>query len=214
MSGLTIEHIQTALAQTLPGKTAQYKKAPQPLPDGLRRDKPTDCRNAAVLLFLYPHTTRNSKQEWHILLTRRAEYPGVHSGQISLPGGRHEAGETFQTTALRETYEEVGVSPDTVNIIGQLSYLYTPPSNFCIYPYVGYADRRPDFQADTTEVAELIEPPLSLIRNPTIRHHESWIIHDGTSRNIPFFDIYGHKVWGATAMILSEFLTIIDLSKK
>ncbi|MDM8529993.1 CoA pyrophosphatase [Anaerolineales bacterium HSG25] len=211
MSDLTIEQIQSALAQKLPGRSAQHKMAPQPLPDMLSRwDKPTDCRNAAVLLLLYPHITRNSKQEWHILLTRRSEYPGVHSGQISFPGGRHEADETFQATALRETHEEVGVLPDTVTIIGQLSYLYTPPSNFCIYPYVGYVDQRPDFQTDMVEVAELIEPPLNLMQDPTIRRHEIRTFKDGVPRNIPYFDVYGHKVWGATAMMLSEFLTIIN----
>ncbi|MDM8528020.1 CoA pyrophosphatase [Anaerolineales bacterium HSG24] len=208
MSDLTIEQIQAALSQKLPGQSAQYKMAPQP--DILSRwDKPIDCRNAAVLLFLYPHITHNSKREWHIILIRRSEYMGLHRGQISFPGGQNEANETLQTTALREAHEEIGLLPEIVKIIGKLSCLYTPPSNFCIYPYIGYSDHRPDFQADTTEVAELIEPPLSLIQNPTIRQRELRTFHDGTPRHVPFFNIHGHKVWGATAMILNEFLTTI-----
>jgi 8-oxo-dGTP pyrophosphatase MutT (NUDIX family) len=145
----------------------------------------------------------------HLVLTRRPEYPGAHSGQISLPGGRREAGESLQTTALREANEEIGLIPTSVEVIGELSPLYTPPSNFCIYPFIAFSATRPTFQPDAKEVAELIELPLTLLFSPTIYKEEIWYFPDYGERRVPFFDIFGHQVWGATAMILNEFLTLL-----
>jgi 8-oxo-dGTP pyrophosphatase MutT (NUDIX family)/uncharacterized membrane protein len=198
-------------AGSLPGQAGQIKMAPEP-PAGRganRWDKPDNCREAGVLLLLYPHITNGHTPELHVLLTRRTEYPGVHSGQISFPGGRREGQESLQTTALREAMEEVGVLPATLEIIGQLSRLYTPPSNFCIYPFVGFSSTRSSFRLDPQEVAELIETPLSLLLNPTVRKEEIWNFEEYGQRRVPFFDIFGHKVWGATAMMLSEFLTLL-----
>lgn len=202
------------MQQPKPGRPAQSKMAPQPRPDGPNRwDKPNDCREAAVLLLLYPHTTNGYAPELHLVLTRRAEYPGAHSGQISLPGGRREGMETLQSTALRETREEVGVSPAVLELLGRLSPLYTPPSNFCIYPFVAASASRPLFRPDPVEVAELIETPLSLLLNPATRHEEIWNFPVYGPRRVPFFDVFGHKVWGATAMILNEFLTLLTGSQ-
>lgn len=170
----------------------------------------TLCQQAAVLLLFYPHTTY-SDSELHLVLTRRTEYPGVHSGQISLPGGRQEDGETLQATALREAHEEVGVSPQELQVIGKLSMLYTPPSNFCIQPFIAFSPARPEFELEAKEVAELIETPLSLLLNPKTRRQEIWHFPNYGDRRVPFYDIFGHKVWGATAMILSEFLTLLDM---
>jgi 8-oxo-dGTP pyrophosphatase MutT (NUDIX family) len=210
MSKLTIEQLRQALQKPLPGIIAQKKMAPRPLPKHLSRwTPPENHREAAVLLLLYPHITADNQQEWHIVLTRRHEYPGVHGGQISFPGGQREAGESLQTTALREAHEEVGTSPEEVDIVGSLSPLYTPPSNFCIHPYVGYCRSRPQFQPDPVEVAELIEPHLSLLQNPALRQQELWPFPDNLELQVPFFNVYGHKIWGATAMILNEFLMII-----
>ncbi len=161
------------------------------------------CREAGVLLLLYPHNS-GGESELHIVLIRRPEYPGVHSGQISLPGGRREGAESLQETALRETREEIGVKPDTVEVVGHLSSLYTSASNFCIYPFVAFRPTRPDFQPEPGEVAGLLELPLSLLFNPATRRTEVW-----NSRRIPFFDVFGFKVWGATAMILSECLMAV-----
>ncbi len=207
---LTIEDVRQALTIPLPGVDGQKKMAPQPRTGEIDRwAKPEDCREAGVLLLLYPYTTNGQAPELHLALIRRTEYPGVHSGQISLPGGRREGNESRQASALREAMEEVGVVPNRLEMIGQLSPLYTPPSNFCIYPYVAFSTTRPSFQLEPQEVAELLEPPLSLLMNPAIRREEMWYFERHGTRRVPFFDVDGHKVWGATAMILSEFLALL-----
>ncbi len=209
---VTIEVVQRALGVPLPGVAGQKKMAPQPRTDDVDRFvQPDDCWEAGVLLLLYPHklSADGDEPELHLVLTRRSEYPGVHSGQISFPGGRREGYESLQDTALRETMEEVGVSPETINVIGRLSSLYTPPSNFCIYPFVAFSPIRPGFRPDPQEVAELLEIPVSLLLNPTARKEEIWHFEKYGPRHIPFFDVYGHKVWGATAMVLSEFVTLL-----
>ena len=207
-----IEDIRQALAAPLPGIEGQIKMAPQPRPDQINRwDRSDNCREASVLLLLYPYaTSKEYTPELYLVLIRRPEYQGVHSGQIALPGGRRENNELLQSTALREAHEEVGLVPETVEIIGQLSSLYTPPSNFCIYPFVAFSPIRPEFRPDAIEVAELIEVPLSLLLNPATYKEEMWHIPNYGDRRIPFFDVFGHYVWGATAMILSEFLTLLQ----
>jgi 8-oxo-dGTP pyrophosphatase MutT (NUDIX family) len=119
----------------------------------------------------------------------------------------------LQTTALREAQEETGVLPDTLSIIGQLSPLYVPASNFCIYPFVAFSSVRPVLQPDPIEVAELIEVPLSLLLDPTIRKERTRYLNNYGERLVPYFDVYGHQVWGATAMMLEEFLTLLGQAR-
>ncbi|MBN1217978.1 MAG: CoA pyrophosphatase [Anaerolineae bacterium] len=205
----TIQEIQQALAGPLPGMAGQIKMAPQPLDGQVNRGVvPDDHRQAGVLLLLYPHTSA-AQPELHLVLMRRNEYPGVHSGQISFPGGQREGDEALQKTALRETREEMGIMPETVEVIGQLSPLYTPTSNFYIFPFVAFSPNRPRFRPDPKEVAELIEAPLKLLLNPATRQEEIWHLRRIGQRRVPFYRVYGHYVWGATAMILGEFLTLL-----
>ncbi len=209
-SSLSYEDIKQALAAPLPGAAGQRKMAPQPRPGEVERWlQPADCREAGVLLLLYPHCPNGAKPALHLVLMRRPEYPGVHSGQISLPGGRREGQESLQTTALRETMEEIGVLPDKIEIIGQLTPLYTPPSNFCIFPFVAFSTSRPTFCVDPQEVAELVETSLDHLLNPAAAREEIWHFEHYGPRRVPFFEVDGHKVWGATAMILSEFITLL-----
>jgi 8-oxo-dGTP pyrophosphatase MutT (NUDIX family) len=207
----TIEDVRLALTGPLPGVVGQAKMAPEPSVSQINRwDKVDGHREAGVLLLLYPHNTNNGTlPELHIVLTRRTEYPGAHSGQISFPGGRREQEEPLQRTALRETMEEVGVLPEKLEIIGQLSSLYTSASNFYSYPFVAFSATRPTFRLDPKEVAKLIEVPLSFLLNPTNCKEEIWHFQDNGQRRVPFFDVFGYQVWGATAMILSEFLTLL-----
>ncbi len=215
-----IDEIRHVLTGPLPGLAGQIKMAPEPRPGHPNRwDRPDNYREASVLLLLYPHipldgngpSPLSAEPELHFVLIRRPEYPGgVHSGQISLPGGRREEGESLPATALREAAEEIGLIPETVEIVGQLSPLYTPPSNFYIFPFVAFSLSQPMFQPNPYEVAELIETPLSLLLDSANRKEEIRYFQNYGERRIPFFDIFGHQVWGATAMILSEFLALLD----
>jgi 8-oxo-dGTP pyrophosphatase MutT (NUDIX family) len=210
---VTIEDIRHRLAKPLPGLEGQLGMAPQPRPGWEWQPiEDYDCREAGVLLLLYPRPERNG--ELHLVLTRRHEYPGTHSGQISFPGGGREGDEPLETTALRETCEEIGVPSQGITILGQLTALYIPPSNYCIYPFVGFQASAPGFRPDPREVAEVIEVPFSLLLDEAIQRAEMMEHPQFGERLIPYFNIYGHKVWGATGMVLSEFVNLFEPNSK
>jgi 8-oxo-dGTP pyrophosphatase MutT (NUDIX family) len=200
---LSIEDIRAALQRPLPGLAAQIKLAPEHRVPRLRNDPPADARPAGVLILLYPH-----HDEWYFALMKRVEDGLTHSGQISLPGGSREAGESIRETALREACEELGAACAEVDVLGQLSTLYIQPSNFLVTPTVGHVADRPDFKCDPREVAELIEVPLSMLFDPNVIKREPWTLR-GVQVEVPFFQIGAYKVWGATAMILSEFKMVL-----
>lgn len=199
----SLESIRAALQPPLPGLAAQIKFAPEHRLPNLRNDPPADARTAGVLLLLYAH-----HGEWYLPLMKRVEDGLTHSGQISLPGGSQEAGESLRETALREACEEIGAACTDVDVLGQLTTLYIPPSNFLVTPTVGRAEHRPEFRCDPREVAELIEVPLSTLFDPTVVKREPWTLR-GVQVEVPFYQIGPHKVWGATAMILSEFSMVL-----
>jgi 8-oxo-dGTP pyrophosphatase MutT (NUDIX family) len=205
MMSLSLDQIRAALQQPLPGIAAQIKLAPQIRVESLRAAPPADARPAGVLILLYQHAGA-----WHFPLIKRSEDGLTHGGQISLPGGSQEVGESLQETALREACEEIGAAcvPAEVEVLGQLSTLHIPPSNFLVTPTVGYVDRRPDFRCDLREVAELIEVPLSMLFDRDVVKREPWTLR-GVTVEVPFYQIGPHKVWGATAMILSEFTLVL-----
>ncbi len=163
---LTLAAVRTAL--TLPdfdAVNAQWRMAPRPRP--IRRtDLPGAPRLAAVLILMYPadvlDAAAQADKALHFALMRRPEYDGVHSGQISLPGGSREGDETFEQTALRETREELGVV-EPIDILGALTPIYVPPSDFEIHPFVGYLPERPGLIPDQREVAEIIEAPVAIL---------------------------------------------------
>lgn len=201
------QKIQLALQSPLPGWEAHRQMFP-PTRQMYEQDMSPQAnyRESSVLVLLYPLA---AAEDLHLALIKRTEYNGVHSGQISLPGGGREGDESLQTTALREAYEEVGIIQTELSMLGALSPLYIPPSNFLVYPFVAYQPHRPAFRLDPWEVAALIEAPLALLRDPANR---CWakLNHPALGEiEIPYFNVYGHQVWGATAMILSEFLAII-----
>ncbi len=203
-----IEKIKEALNQPLPGWRMQKRMAPENrLTDidrmTMARD---DHRESSVLLLLHP----NTDDQLHFVLIRRPEYEGVHSGQIALPGGAREKDESLKMTALRETYEEIGIPARNITLLGRLSSMYIPPSNFVVYPYVGYHPTRPVYNPNTREVAEIIESPLRLLTEKTARRSESRQFPQIGRAKVPYYDIFGHKVWGATAMMLSEFAAILE----
>jgi 8-oxo-dGTP pyrophosphatase MutT (NUDIX family) len=128
-----------------------------------------------------------------------------HKGQISLPGGAREPGDrTLLDTALREAKEELGISAEKAEILGSLTSLYIPGSDYCIRPYVAYVSSRPELHPDPFEVAESIEMPLRLLLDPATRQEEMRELR-GAQVVVPFYRLGAHKVWGATAMVLGEF---------
>lgn len=165
----------------------------------------------AVMLLLYPGDEENSL---FTVLTVRTENVAVHKGQVSLPGGSTETGDiSLAQTALREACEELGVCGPDVNIIGELTPIYIEPSNFHVHPFVAHLPYRPLFTMQKDEVLNVLEVPVSHFLEPKNAGVESWMI-DGFSRRIPYFDVYGRKVWGATAIILSEFIAVLDQIEK
>ena len=200
---LSVDDIRAALQKPLPGIAAQIKLAPEYRLESLRATPHADARAAGVLILLYPFDGA-----WHFPLMKRVEDGLVHSGQISLPGGAQEAGESLRQTALREACEEIGAACAEVEVLGQLSTIYIPPSNFLVTPTVGCVDRRPAFQLDSREAAELIEVPLSTLFDREVVKREPWSLR-GMTVEVPFYQIGPHKVWGATAMILSEFSMLL-----
>ncbi|MBN2482442.1 MAG: CoA pyrophosphatase [Bacteroidales bacterium] len=150
-------------------------------------------------------------QEVHTVFIRRTEYDGVHSGQISFPGGMHEpCDDSLISTALRETEEEIGISRDSITVIGTLTDLHVPVSNVDILPVVAVVAGQPLFIPDTDEVAFIIEARLTDLNNPSNKKRK--MIHIGDFEiEAPYYDINGNHVWGATAMMLSEFLEIVNM---
>jgi 8-oxo-dGTP pyrophosphatase MutT (NUDIX family) len=187
---------------------AQSRMAPRTRP--IRRPElPGAARLAAVLVLMYPNApTAHSDPVLYFPLMRRPEYNGVHSGQISLPGGSCEANETFEQTALRETREELGVV-ESIEILGSLTPLYVPPSNFEIHPFVGYLPKRPIWSPDAREVAEIIEAPIATLFDEQAKGIEE-TTRDGNRLAFPFYRVGQYKVWGATAAILSELETRLE----
>lgn len=199
--------IKRRLEQALPGVAAQEKMASsiraalrlKTLPDEL-------TRKSAVLILLYPFG-----EEIYFAMIVRPEYQGVHSGQVAFPGGRmEETDRTYADTALREAFEEIYVQPETVDVIGMLSPLYVPASNFMVYPVVGTAAIRPSFRPDPREVAQVLEIPLSQLQDASRIGFKEIIVRETIAIQAPFYDLQGQTVWGASAMILSEFLAVLE----
>lgn len=202
-----LRQLRRDLSAPLPGRAAQYRMAPRPRPGGEFDDAPRpDARRGGVLALFYPHAG-----QIFLPLILRPTYPGVHSGQIGFPGGGYEAVDgDLAATALRETYEEIGVHPSQYTVLGQLTPLYVAASNYLVQPVVGWIDYRPTFNPDPYEVAALIEAPLTTLLDPATRRVEPWTMR-GRAIEVPFFALgeYGeYAVWGATAMMLSELLAL------
>ncbi|MEW5989502.1 MAG: CoA pyrophosphatase [Chloroflexota bacterium] len=196
----TLADVQRALAlPDFDGRAAQRPLTPHPRAAQRPADFPGQPRQGGVLLLLYP-----IQRELHLVLTKRPDNLPLHGGQVSLPGGRREPGESHPMAALRETQEELGIDPAEITLLGELTPLYILPSDFEVHPFVGWMAERPRFRPHTPEVEKVIEAPISLFLEPANRAEEEWEIR-GYTLLVPHFLVYGHKVWGATAMILSEF---------
>ncbi|MBN2215617.1 MAG: CoA pyrophosphatase [Bacteroidales bacterium] len=196
-----LKKIQIQLSGQLPGPEAQMKMAPVFRGDfsiQLPRQK------AAVLVLLFSEADR-----LNTVLIKRTEYKGPHSGQISLPGGKSEPGDPdISATSLRETAEETGINVSEINMIGRLTTLEIHSSNFEVHPFVGYLENKPVFNPDPKEVDYLIETDLSVLMDEKIRKTKT-ITTGNYAVEVPYYDYKGNHIWGATAMILSEFIEVL-----
>ena len=201
-SWLDRDLVQRALQRPLPGAAAQQRLSPRPRTLGVT--PPAEYRDGGVLLLLYPRDGA-----LHLVLTRRTDHLPVHAGQVSLPGGLREPQDaSLADTALREAQEELGLATDGIELLGSLTPLEIPVSGYRIHPWVAYTPQAPAFVPQPQEVAEVIEVPLSALLDPAAVGCELRTIR-GLHVKVPFFFVAGHKVWGATAMVLSEFLEVV-----
>ncbi len=205
MNDLLLKGLQRELKKPLPGITAQRQMSARPS-SGRRFDfkHSGPPKRGGVALLLYPQ-----QDKWMMPLMKRPSYQGVHGGQISLPGGKMEPYDPdIIQTALRETAEEIGVAIPRDRVLGTLSPLYIMASHYEVLPVVAMIDEVPEFRTDPREVQDLIEADLRALMLPETRKTKEIQVR-GTSIIAPYFGVRDEVVWGATAMILNEFLTVV-----
>jgi 8-oxo-dGTP pyrophosphatase MutT (NUDIX family) len=201
MTGNLINKLGNRLRNKLPGEKAHVIMAPVGnLPPKLAGMP----GKAGVMILLFPH-----KGEFSTVLIKRTESPGPHSGQISLPGGKSENGESPITTALREAGEEIGIDTDNIKVLGSLTPLYIPVSNIEVQPVIGFTEKEPDFNINSGEVEYLIIVPVKqLLKGNRERIIKTLQIREQIVK-APGYLLRNEYIWGATAMILSEFIEIM-----
>ncbi len=204
-----INRLKENLQRPLPGKEAQYEMA-RNFRSRSEISAPPNARTAGVLMLFYP-----KNQEWHLAFIRRkAHEKDPHSAQISFPGGKYEREDgTVMQTALREAMEETGIAPDQVEMLGPLTSLYIPVSNFEVHPFVGFSTTRPEFVPQEEEVDDIIEVPVSFLLDPDCVQTTDLKVRDYLLRNVHCFKYEDHIIWGATAMMLNELVTVARSSE-
>lgn len=205
---LSIEELKQKFLRPLPGALSHLKMSPRNRVDDFSGDNPMMplARRSAVLVLLFP-----DQGQLKTVFIKRSVYNGVHSGQISFPGGQYETtDDSFEATALRETNEEIGVPGDKIQLIGRLTDFYIPPSNFLVKVYVGYTSQKPEYIPDKKEVQSVVEVNVEdLYDGNNITQKEFYSTSRNGVVNAPTYVISGVEIWGATAMIVSELLDVL-----
>ncbi len=202
------DRLKGRLSGPLPGRTAQFRMIiPRRLEElGPNFEVPDNAKVACVLNLLH-----FSEGQWRTVLIQRTVNPrDRHSGQVSFPGGRYEETDgSLEEVALREAEEEIGVSSAQIHLLGRLTELYIPVSNFLVHPFVGLLEGPPSFMPQVGEVEHILTPAISTFEDPATRKISDLSLGSGvTLKNVPYFEVENRVVWGATAMILSEFLEV------
>ena len=205
---LTKTELKHKLSKPLPGVVAHLKMAPASRAHELAESKdnvPNAKKSAVMILFFHDGGVLK------MIVIRRSVYVGIHSGQIAFPGGRYEEeDENVQTTALREIEEEIGISADKIEVLGRLSDIYVPPSNFMISIFVGYLAEKPEYKIDEREVDEVIEIPFSDFFKPNLVKEKDFYVGSlRAAKKAPYFDVTNAEIWGASAMVVSELLEML-----
>lgn len=201
-----ITELKQALIHPLPGSPAHDLAAPEHR-KSLILQKPdySNAQLSSVLILFFP----DKNGDPNTVFIKRVEYKGVHSGQVSFPGGKEEKEDKDQyETAYRELYEEIGVSKTICQTLGKLTELYVPPSNFIIYPIVAATDENPVLKMDPREVAEIITVPFDFFFKTDSLGTYLTTTSEMLTLQVPGYMVNNHLIWGATAMILSELLLV------
>ena len=205
-----INELKVRLQEPLPGRDAQLRM----MSTGMRKNDPAayyrpieGAKKACVMLLLF-----QKEGLWYTALMQRPESPYPHSRQISFPGGGLEdIDESLEAGALRETEEEFGIPSRDIETIGQLSQLFIPVSGYLVHPFVGYLRNPPTYKPDPAEVSEIIEVKIEDLVNPALRKKTDMKIFGGhLLKDTPYYDLSNKVVWGATAMMLSEFVEVLE----
>jgi 8-oxo-dGTP pyrophosphatase MutT (NUDIX family) len=197
--------LRTRLSEPLPGIDAQYRMAPF---GRTRIDYRTlitgTYHDSAVLVVLCQDASG-----WYLPLIQRPDYDGYHSGQIALPGGKRDPGDlSLEATAVRECAEEIGIGPEC-ELLGALTPLFIPVSNFLVHPYIAVCPvEDPPIRPHVREVRSVLKLQLDLLNDPTFEK-EGDVLAGGATLHVPCFELASHRIWGATAMILSELREVI-----
>jgi len=197
------ELLKRRLANPLPGAAVDARFGARPT--RLHHyDPPPAARPAAVLILFYPR-----EGAWHLPLTLRPAHLEDHAGQVSLPGGSIEPGETSREAAIREFHEELGAEGHALEPLGTLSTIYVQASRFRIMPWVAVARARPDFHPNPAEVEQLLEVPLLHLLDPA-NHRSHQRRHEGRTFTAPHFQWQSHQIWGATCLMLGELVMVLE----
>lgn len=206
---LFVEYLEKRLLEELPGINSHIKMAPKIMERSFRNLNPsTNANQSSVMLLIV------NKPDPEIIFTLRSSKLRSHKGQISFPGGKVELGESLLEAALRETKEEIGIGSENIRILGAMSCLFVPPSNNLIYPFIGLIENLTELTINEDEVEECFSIPISHFENKSNLGTKIQIL-DGYEVSMPFWDVSKKTIlWGATSMILTEFIDLLGEWKK
>jgi 8-oxo-dGTP pyrophosphatase MutT (NUDIX family) len=209
---LTPNEIKKKLSKPLPGVASHLKLAPKARVSELINfnGNETNAKKSAVMILLY-----QEGDELKVIFIKRGMYVGIHAGQIAFPGGKYEDSDiNLENTALREVEEEIGIPASEIEVLGRLTDIYVSKSNFIISTFVGFLKQKPFFVKSEREVAEIYEIDLKLFFEDNIIFEKDFIVPSSQSSvRALYYKIENIDIWGASAMVMTEFIDIFSHTK-